>query len=170
MPPKTRRQIAATRNYRKRTDRNETRGESTSDKEARLRCQSTSNEVRVGGESTSDKARVGDEWTSDEARVGGEWMSDGARVGGEWTSDGARVGSESMSDETRVGDEWTSNEVILWGEQSTSNDQVLAVKRPKLEDVSTLAAEPLQEWLDRLVPCCIAALRKSPKEVWPTED
>ena len=139
MPPKTRRQIAATRIYRKCTDRNETRGESTSDKEARLRCQLTSNEVRVGGE-----------WTSDEARVGGEWTSDEARVGCEFTSDGARVGSELMSDETRVGGEWTSDEVILGGEQSASNDQVLAVKRPKLEDVSTLAAEPLQEWLDSL--------------------
>ena len=42
---------------------------------------------------------------------------------------------------------------VVRREQSTSNDgeeQDSTVKRPRLEDISTLAAEPLQEWLGNL--------------------
>ena len=53
----------------------------------------------------------------------------------------------------RVEGESTSGETRVEGERSTSNDgeeQDTAVKRPRLEDISTLAAEPLQEWLGNL--------------------
>ena len=66
-----------------------------------------------------------------------------------------RVEGESMSGEGRVEGESTSGEVRVMGEQSTSNDgeeQDSTVKRPRLEDISTLAAEPLQEWLENLPP------------------
>ena len=109
MPPKTKRQIAASLNYRKQKDREETR-------------------VRVEAMvSMSGEARVGDESTSGEAGVEGQLTSSEARVWGELTSDEARV----------------------MDEQSTSEEDS-TVKHPRLEDISTLAAEPLQEWLDNL--------------------
>ena len=64
-----------------------------------------------------------------------------------------RVEGESTSGEGRVQGESTSGEARVMGEQSTSNDgeeQDSTVKRPRLEDISTLAAEPLQEWLENL--------------------
>ena len=121
MPPKKKRQVAASLNYRKRKDR----------EEARVQGESTSGEVRVQGESTSGEARVQGESTSGEARVEGE----------------------TTSGETRIEGESTSGEARVTGERSTSNDgeeQDSAVKRPRLEDISTLAAEPLQEWLGNL--------------------
>ena len=75
------------------------------------------------------------------------------RVEGESTSGEARVEGESTSGEARVEGESTSGEGRVMGEQSTSNDgeqQDSTVKRPRLEDISTLAAEPLQEWLENL--------------------
>ena len=118
--------------YRKRKDR----------EEARVEGESTSGEARVEGESTSGEARVEDESTSGDARVEGESTSGEARVEG-----------ESTSGETRVEGESTSGEARFTGERSTSNDgeeQNSAVKRPRLEDVGTLADEPLQEWLGNL--------------------
>ena len=47
----------------------------------------------------------------------------------------------------RVG---VAGDEVRAGEQSTSKSTVTAVKRPKLEDIATLAAEPPQEWLDSL--------------------
>ena len=97
---------------------------------------------RGEGESTSGEVRVEDESTSGEVRVEDESTSGEARVVGESTSGEARVEGESTSDEARVE-----------GEQSTNNDgeeQDSTVKRPRLEDISTLAAEPLQEWLENL--------------------
>ena len=110
MPPKTKRQIAASLNYRKRKYR----------EEARVEGESTSGDARVEGESTSGDARVEGESTSGDARVEGESIS---------------------------------GETMVTGEQSTSNygeEQDSAVKRPRLEDISTLADEPLQEWLGNL--------------------
>ena len=69
------------------------------------------------------------------------------------TSGEARVEGESTSGEASVEGESTSGEARVMGEQSTSNDgeeQDSTVKRPRLEDISTLAAEPLQEWLGNL--------------------
>ena len=86
-------------------------------------------------------------------RVEGESTSGEARVEGESTSGDARVEGESTSGEARVEGESTSGEVRVMGEQSTSNDgeeQDSTVKRPRLEDIGTLAAEPLQEWLENL--------------------
>ena len=152
MPPKTRRQVAASRNYRKRKDRDETGARESTNDEARVGGETTGGEARVGGETTGGEARVGGESTGDEARprVGGETTGDEARVGGKTTSDEERVRCETTSDKARVGSESTSN---VRGEKSTSNDydeQDLAVKHPRLEDISALAAEPLQEWLDNL--------------------
>ena len=109
MPPKTKRQIAASLNYKKWKDREETRVR----------------DEAMG--STSGEARVRDESTSGEAGVEGQLTSSGARVSGGSTRDEARVTDE----------------------QSTSEEDS-TVKRPRLEDISTLAAEPLQEWLDNL--------------------
>ena len=120
-PRRQKKQVAASLNYRKRKDR----------EEARVEGELTSGEARVEGESTSGEARVEGELTSGEARVEGE----------------------STSGETRVEGESTSGEVRVTGELSTSNDgeeQNSAVKRPRLEDVGTLADEPLQEWLGNL--------------------
>ena len=153
MPLKTKRQIATSLNYRKRKDREGTRVRD----EARVRSESTSSEARVEGESTSGEARVEGELTSGEARVEGESMSSRVWVESESTSSEARVEGESTSIEARVEDELTSSEARVEGEltriESTSSDgeeQDATVKRPKLEDISTLAAEPLQEWLDNL--------------------
>ena len=80
-------------------------------------------------------------------------MSIPLRVQGESTSGEARVQGESTSGEGRVQGESTSGEGRVQGEQSTSNDgeeQDTTVKRPRLEDIGTLAAEPLQEWLANL--------------------
>ena len=162
MPPKTKRQIATSLNYRKRKNREGTRvrdearvrSESTSS-EARVEGELTSSEARVEGESTSIEARVEGELTSSEARVEGESTSIEARVEGELTSGEARVEGESTSIEVRVEGELMSSEARVEGEltriESTSGDgeeQDVTVKRPRLEDISTLAAEPLQEWLD----------------------
>ena len=108
MPPKKKRQVSASLNYRKRKDREET---------------------RVEGESTSGETRVEGESTSGETRVEGE----------------------STSGETRIEGKSTSGEVRVTGKRSTSNEEPdSAVKRPRLEDICTLAAEPLQEWLENL--------------------
>ena len=153
MPPKTKRQIATSLNYRKRKDREGTRVRD----EARVRSESTSSKARVEGESTSGEARVEGELTSGEARVEGESMSSRVWVESESTSSEARVEGESTSIEARVEDKLTSREARVEGEltriESTSSDgeeQDATVKRPRLEDISTLAAEPLQEWLDNL--------------------
>ena len=63
------------------------------------------------------------------------------------------IKGESTSGEGRVEGESTSGEARVMGKQSTSNDgeeQDSTVKHPRLEDISTLAAEPLQEWLENL--------------------
>ena len=97
------------------------------------------------GESTSGGARVEAESTNDEARVGGELSNDEVRVGGRsMNDDEASVGGGSMIDEVRIG---AAGGEVRASEQPTSES---TVKRPKLEDIGTLAAEPLQEWLDSL--------------------
>ena len=75
-PEDKKKQVAASLNYRKRKDREETRveGKSTSG-EARVEGESTSGEARVEGESTTGEARVEGESTSGEARVEGESTS-----------------------------------------------------------------------------------------------
>ena len=88
--------------------------------------------ARVEAESTNDEARVGGESTNDEVRVGG----------GSTNNDEARVGGGSMIDEVRIG---AAGGEVRAGEQPTSESTVTAVKRPKLEDIGTLAVEPLQE-------------------------
>ena len=65
-------------------------------------------------------------------------MEQGLRV-----SRQVRVEGELMSSEARVEGELTRI-------SSDGEEQDVTVKRPRLEDISTLAAEPLQEWLDNL--------------------
>ena len=73
MPPKTKRQIAASLNYRKWKDREETRvrdeAMGSTSGEARVRDESTSGEAGVEGQLTSGEARVWGGSTKDEARV-----------------------------------------------------------------------------------------------------
>ena len=83
--------------------------------------------------------RVDKWWSEGRGKVDKLW-SEGR---GESTSGGARDEGESTSGEARVK-----------SEQSTSNDdeeQDSAVKRPRLKDISTLADEPLPEWLGNLL-------------------
>ena len=141
MPPKTKRQIAGSYNYGRWKD---------SYKKARVRDEVFAG-PGVGARDTmvTNESRIATESTSEEAEIPYELAGDDTRFQG--GSINVRI-SEVASGDVH--------------EQSTSKEQE-STKHPKLADVHTLAAEPLQEWLDNLPRDDLQYW--SPKEIWSTE-
>ena len=148
MPPKKRRQFAGALNYRRRRDvevrdkttrgdvRSSTSGKGRGGVEGGL----TSGEVRDGVEEglTSGEGRDGDEGGS----MSGEER--GGVEGGLLSGEG-RGGVEEAE-----GDSTSRSEARVICVSTSDKGQTSTLKRPRLQDISTMAFEPLQEWLDNL--------------------
>ena len=105
-----------------------------------------SEETKVERRMASGEGRVEGGRVSGEARVESGRVSDeSGRV-----SDEARVESGRVSGEARVESGRVSEEATNKGEPGSSREDEPLTKRLRLSDISAMADEPIQSWLDHL--------------------